>query len=244
MRLRLPLISLTRALVLAATVAPSAALAKPRMLVGLQDDPSLRWRPDRKAAFSLAQQAHTGIVRTTVYWSRIAATAAAGRREPVRPGVPLRRPRRVRAQRRHARDGSDADDLGHAEVGQRRQGPEPRAGQARGPAEVRAGPRQPLLRPPPGYPFVRYYTVWNESNLGLFLSPQYNPRTKKAVAPRIYAGIYRAAYAGIKAGNPHALVGIGETSARGRDRYLGQKGVQETSLQAASRSASPGRGRS
>src|SRR5581483_106983 len=79
-----------------------------------------------------------------------------------------------------------------------------------------------------GYPFVRYYTVWNESNLGLFLSPQYNPRTKKPVAPRIYAGIYRAAYAGIKAGNPRALVGIGETSARGRDRYLGAKGVQET----------------
>src|SRR3954464_10046790 len=72
-RLRLPLISLL-APVLAAAVAPSPAPARPRMLVGLQDDPSLRWRPDRKAAFNLAQKAHTGIVRTTVYWSRIAET--------------------------------------------------------------------------------------------------------------------------------------------------------------------------
>ena len=25
-----------------------------------------------------------------------------------------------------------------------------------------------------GYPFVRFYGIWNESNLGLFLSPQFN----------------------------------------------------------------------
>jgi len=48
------------------------------------------------------------------------------------------------------------------------------------------------------------------------------------VAPAIYARMYRAAYAGIKAGNRRALVGIGETSARGRDRFLGKKGTQET----------------
>jgi hypothetical protein len=78
-----------------------------------------------------------------------------------------------------------------------------------------------------GYPFVRYYTIWNESNLGQFLSPQYNSKGKP-VAPHIYAGIYRAAYTGIKAGNSLALVGIGETSARGRDKYLGRPGTQET----------------
>ena len=28
----------------------------------------------------------------------------------------------------------------------------------------------------PGYPFVRFYGIWNESNLGLFLSPQFNSK--------------------------------------------------------------------
>jgi hypothetical protein len=78
-----------------------------------------------------------------------------------------------------------------------------------------------------GYPFVRYYTIWNESNLGQFLSPQYDAKGKPA-APAIYAKLYRAAYAGIKGGNSRAVVGIGETSARGRDRVLGRQGSQET----------------
>ena len=46
-----------------------------------------------------------------------------------------------------------------------------------------------------GYPFVRYYTVWNESNLGQFLSPQYDSKGKP-VAPAIYAKLFRAAYSG------------------------------------------------
>jgi hypothetical protein len=78
-----------------------------------------------------------------------------------------------------------------------------------------------------GYPFVKYFTVWNESNLGQFLSPQYDNKGKPA-APAIYAKLYRSAYAGIKAGNSRAVVGIGETSARGRDRFLGKQGTQES----------------
>jgi hypothetical protein len=78
-----------------------------------------------------------------------------------------------------------------------------------------------------GYPFVQYWGVWNESNLGGFLSPQYD-RKGKPVAPFTYAKMYRAAYAGIKAANPRALVAIGETSARGRDKFLGAAGASET----------------
>ena len=70
-----------------------------------------------------------------------------------------------------------------------------------------------------GYPFVRFWSVWNESNLQLFLTPQFDAR-RKIVGPRNYAKLYAAAYAGIKAGNPRALVGIGETSSHGRDRKL------------------------
>jgi hypothetical protein len=74
---------------------------------------------------------------------------------------------------------------------------------------------------------VRYYTVWNESNLGQFLSPQFNSKGKPT-APFIYGKLYSAAYAGIKAGNRNALVGIGETSARGRDKPLRSATTQET----------------
>ena len=38
------------------------------------------------------------------------------------------------------------------------------------------------------------------------------------MAPGLYANLYRAAYAGLKAGAPTALVAVGETSARGRDK--------------------------
>jgi hypothetical protein len=198
------------------------------MLVGLQDDPTLRWRPDRAAAFRLAQRAHAGIVRTTVYWSRIAP----------------RRPRQAANPFDKAYRFSDLDEfvrnagLHGMEVMLTIWGTPKWANHGKGQnhapaklADLRKFAQAVANRYSGrhrGYPFVRYYTVWNESNLGLFLSPQYNPRTRKPVAPRIYAGIYRAAYAGIKAGSPHALVGIGETSARGRDRYLGEKGVQET----------------
>ena len=69
-----------------------------------------------------------------------------------------------------------------------------------------------------GHGSVGLYSVWNEPNLQLFLTPQY--QGKKIVGPANYAKLYKAAYAGIKAGNPLAQVAIGETSARGRDKPL------------------------
>ena len=69
----------------------------------------------------------------------------------------------------------------------------------------------------PGYPFVRFYGIWNESNLGNFLSPQFNSQGK-IVSPAAYAKLAAAGYAGIKAGNSKALVAIGETSSNGRNK--------------------------
>ena len=69
-----------------------------------------------------------------------------------------------------------------------------------------------------GHGTVGLYSVWNEPNLQLFLTPQYIG--KKIVGPANYAKLFKAAYAGIKAGNPAAHVAIGETSARGRDKPL------------------------
>ena len=75
-----------------------------------------------------------------------------------------------------------------------------------------------------GHGVVGLWAVWNEPNLQLFLTPQFVG--KKIVGPANYAKLYKAAYAGIKAGNPAAKVAIGETSARGRDKPL--KGVSAT----------------
>jgi hypothetical protein len=225
--MRFRLIPVTLACALAALVFPVLASAQPRMLVGFQDDPSLRWRDDRLAVFDLAQQANAGIARTTVYWSRIAETRPVNAADPFDPAYRF----------------DDLDEfvrnagLHGMEVmltiwgtpswanGGKGQNYAPRSyvdmqNFARAVASRYSGRY-------PGYPFVRYYTVWNESNLGLFLSPQYDSKGKP-VGPVIYARLYRAAYTGIKLGNARALVGIGETSARGRDRFLGRQGTQET----------------
>ena len=54
------------------------------------------------------------------------------------------------------------------------------------------------------YPTVRHYSIWNEPNIELFLSPQFD-ESGASVSPRTYATMYRAAYEGIKAANPDAL---------------------------------------
>ena len=176
----------------------------------------------------LAQQADAGIVRTTVYWSRIAETRPANGAEPVRP---------ARTASTTSTSSSATPALHGMEVMLTIWGTPSWAnggkGQNYAPTNVRdlqnfaealASRYSGRYN---GYPFVRYFTVWNESNLGQFLSPQYDAKGKP-VAPAIYAKLFRAAYAGIKAGNSRALVGVGETSARGRDRSSAGKGTQET----------------
>jgi hypothetical protein len=197
------------------------------MLIGFQDDPSLRWRDDRLVAFDLAQQADAGIVRTTVYWSRIAESRPANAANPFDPAYRFDDlDEFVRNAGMHGMEvmltiwgtpswanGGKGQNYAPRNFNDLRNFARALASRYSG----RYG----------GYPFVRYFTVWNESNLGQFLSPQYDSKGKP-VAPRIYAAIYRAAYGGIKSGNSRALVGIGETSARGRDRVLGRAGTQET----------------
>src|SRR4029079_11966541 len=62
-----------------------------------------------------------------------------------------------------------------------------------------------------GYPFVRFYGIWNESNLGLFLSPQFNS-SGTIVSPAAYAKLAAAGIAGLKAGDSKALAALRETS--------------------------------
>ncbi|PWU21540.1 MAG: hypothetical protein C5B48_11150, partial [Candidatus Rokuibacteriota bacterium] len=196
----------TSLLALTAAALPGTAAAASRMYVGFQDDPSLRWRDDRAAAFDQAAQANATIVRTTVYWSRIAPT------RPVHPTNPFDAAYRFDDLDEFVRNAQ----LRGMEVmltiwgtptwanGGRGQNRAPSRGQdlqdfARALAARYSGRN-------PGLPFVRYFTVWNEPNLGQFLSPTFDA-SGKPVSPSIYAALYRAAYAGIKAGSPKALVG-------------------------------------
>jgi hypothetical protein len=68
-----------------------------------------------------------------------------------------------------------------------------------------------------GYPYVRFFSIWNESNLGTFLRPQFDKKGR-IVSTRTYAKLAKAGYTGLKKGNATAQVAIGETSSHGRDK--------------------------
>jgi hypothetical protein len=199
----------------AAVCAPASALAAPRMWTGFQDDAGLRFRVDRDYILERARNANATMVTAAVEWSRVAPTRPARGANPFDPAYRF----------------ENIDEL-------------VRGAQARG-LEVMirisstprwAGPggnRLPRRLADltafstavaarysgryPGFPFVRFYTIWNEPNLEQFLAPQFD-RRGRSVAPANYARLYAAAYAGVKRGNARALVALGETSARGRDR--------------------------
>jgi len=223
---------LTRLLALCfllAAALPGAAGAAERMWVGFQDDPSLRWREDRAAMLDRARDHNASVVRTTVYWPQVAPTRPA---DPANPFDPAYR----------------FDDLDEFV----------RGGTARGMAVMLtvwgtpgwANGSKGQNRAPtrysdltsfatalatrysgryPGLPFVGFYTVWNEPNLEQFLAPTFDGKGKP-LSPFTYAKIYRAAYEGIKAGNPRARVGMGETSPRGRDRPSPSPGRLQNTL--------------
>jgi hypothetical protein len=200
-----------------ALIAPISALAADRMWVGFQDDPSFRWREDRAAMLDEAVDANAGIARTTVYWSKIAP------RRPSNPSSPFDPAYRW-------------DDLDEFLRGAQLRGLETlltiwgtpdwaNRGKGLNYAPTRMSDITAFARAlasrysgrNPGYPYVRFFSVWNEPNLEQFLAPTFNKRGKP-VSPFTYAKLYRAAYSGLKAGSPGAQVGIGETSPRGRDR--------------------------
>jgi hypothetical protein len=202
-----------------------AATAADRMWVGFQDDPMFRWDPDRTAAMDTARSNDARIVRTVVDWSRVAPDRPAQATSPFDPAYKF----------------DDVDDF-------------VRNAQQRG-MEVLItlwgtpkwanGGQAPQVAPRnmrdfqnfaqaiaarysgrfSGYPFVRFYSVWNESNLATFLRPQFNGKGR-IVSTRTYAQLAKAGTTGIKRGNKRALVAIGETSSHGRDHP--KKGLTDT----------------
>jgi hypothetical protein len=199
-------------------VAPAATVqAAQKMPIGFFDDPTFRWSPSR--AENLQQAAVTGasIIHTTANWANIA---------PAKPGNPA--------------NGDDPayklNDLDELVFQSGLYGLRVMIDVTGTPKWANGG-KTPNVMPKKlgdlttftrmlatryngrhGHGTVALWSVWNEPNLQLFLLPQFVG--KKIVGPANYGKLYKAAYAGIKAGNPLSKVAIGETSARGRDKPL------------------------
>jgi hypothetical protein len=207
------------AAVTAAFAAPSGMAAE-RMWVGFHDDPSYRWVQDRLTRIDRSAQDGSTIVRLLVQWNLVAPQRPASPSNPFDPAYRL-------------------DDVDEAVRAAQEMGQEAMLTISGTPGWANGG-KKPNVMPSrlsdltafaravanrysgrhDGYPFVRFWSVWNEPNLQLFLTPQFNARGQ-SVAPANYAKIYAAAYAGIKSGNNLAQVAIGETSARGTDKATG-----------------------
>ncbi len=202
---------------LVALVAPISAMAADRMFVGFQDDPSFRWRQDRATVLDSAAEANAGVVRTTVYWSKVAARRPSNATNPNDPAYRW----------------DDLDELvrsaqfrgmetlltiwGTPGWANRNKGLNYAPTNASDLTQFARALATRYSGRTPGFPFVKFYSVWNEPNLEQFLAPTFDAKGRP-VAQKAYAKLYRAAYAGLKAGSPSAEVGVGETSPRGKDK--------------------------
>ena len=205
--------ALTFALCTLAALPASTHSARP-MLIGFQDDPGFRWSPDRGAMITAAARAHATVIRATADWSQIA---------PTRPrlGIDAFDP---------AYNFTDLDDLtrtaamngltvmltiwGTPAWADDGRGPNYLPKHMRDLSDFAQAIADRYSGRHPGYPFVGYYTIWNEPNSVRFLAPAYDA-DGNPVSPNLYAVICRFVYGGLKAGNPLATVAIGQTSSRG-----------------------------
>ena len=212
--------ALARLLVAATVVlalAAGSASAEERMWIGFHDDPVLRYGNNRQAELDKVRGANATIVRTLVEWRSVAP----------------KRPKSATNSFDPAYRFADLDEFVRntqqrgMEVLMTIWGTPKWANGGKGPAYLptKMADFQNFARAlatryngrRAGYPFVRFYGIWNESNLGNFLAPQFDKKGK-IVSPAAYAKLAAAGYAGIKAGSPKALVAIGETSSNGKDK--------------------------
>jgi hypothetical protein len=221
----LPALCALAALCATAALTAPAAFGAPRMWVGFHDDPSFRWVPDRSSRIDASAQQGASIIRLLVQWNVVAPRRPATATNPFDPIYNL-------------------DDVDQAVRQTQLMDQEVMITISGTPGWANGG-KKPNVLPRNlrdltnfsralasrysgrfvGYPFVRFWSVWNEPNLNLFLTPQFNS-AGKSVGPANYAKLYAAAYTGIKAGNSGARIAIGETSARGRDQR--RPGVSDT----------------
>ncbi|MFL5961699.1 MAG: cellulase family glycosylhydrolase [Gaiellaceae bacterium] len=203
---------------IALLAAPAATVhAAQKMPIGFFDDPSFRWSPTRAENLRQASATGASVIHTTASWPGLAPTKPANPADGDDPAYKL----------------ADLDELVYQSgiYGLRVMI------DINGTPKWANGGKAPNVMPTrlsdlttfakmlatryngrQGHGTVSLWSVWNEPNLQLFLTPQFVG--KKIVGPANYAKLFKAAYAGIKAGNPLSKVAIGETSARGRDKPL------------------------
>jgi len=213
---------LARSLIVVALIALAAipaATAANRMWMGFHDDPVFRWNDGRAEELDKAVFEHATIIRSLVTWANVAPTKPANPASPFDPAYKLDDVDELvrNAQQRGLEvlitiwgtpkwaNGGKGPNYLPTNVNDFRQFAQALAARYSGRYS--------------GFPFVRFYGIWNESNLGQFLSPQFNS-AGAIVGPKAYAKLAAAGYKGIKAGNAKAQVAIGETSSHGRDKKL------------------------
>jgi len=224
---------------IALLAAPAAtAHAAQKMPIGFFDDPSFRWSPTRAENLRQASVAGASVIHTTASWAGMAPTKPANAVNGDDPAYKL----------------ADLDELVFQSgiYGLRVMidinGTPKWANGGKAPnvmpthlADLTAFAKMLASRynGRQGHGTVALWSIWNEPNLQLFLTPQFSPtktvnavktvKGKKVtykkttftiVGPANYAKLFKAAYAGIKSSNSLAKVAIGETSARGRDKPL------------------------
>jgi len=205
--------------VLAAFAAP-AAVAAERMWVGFHDDPSFRWVGERRERVASAASSNATVLRLLVQWNLAAKKRPATATNPFDPTYELDD---VDEAVRSAQENDQEVILTISGTPRWANGGKNPNVAPRRMADFQNFSRAIASRYSgrfTGYPFVRFWSVWNEPNLQLFLSPQFDARGR-SLAPKTYAKLAAAAYAGIKAGSPRAQVAVGETSARGSDKAAG-----------------------
>jgi sugar phosphate isomerase/epimerase len=178
------------------------------MLVGFMDDASFRWHPSRAQMLDRAHATGARLIRAFVRWD------VAAPKRPRAGAAPFIKPRLYELDELVASAQARGMEVlftiwGTPAWANGGHGPN------RAPTDLGAL-RDFAHGLAARYPSVHRYSIWNEPNTNLFLSPQFDS-TGRSVAPRTYAALYRAAYEGIKDANSDALVAIGETGSHGRD---------------------------
>jgi hypothetical protein len=213
------------AVVVSLAIPAAAAQAATHMRIGFYDDASFRWSNNRLTNLEEAATAGASVIHTTASWAAIAPTRPTNPASATDPAYHL----------------SDIDEL----VANASQSGLQVMIQINGTPKWANGGQTPNHMPKrladlttfakmlatrynghTGHGNVARWSVWNEPNLQLFLTPQFVG--KKIVGPANYVKLYKAAYAGIKAGNKLAQVAIGETSNLGRDKPTGIPGQSQS----------------
>jgi len=207
------------AIVVAVVFFPAAAVkAAPRMPIGFYDDPSFRWASPSAIVANLkaAEAAHASIIHLLADWSAIAPTKPANPLNGDDPAYHLADlDAVVRTAPRYNLQVfiTISNTPKWANGGQTVNHPPTHLSDFTNFAHMLAARYNGRH---PGFGAVTRWAIWNEPNLQLFLTPQFNA-AGKIVSAAEYAKLFAAGYTGIKEGNPGALVAAGETSNRGHN---------------------------